>query len=146
MSIVQAPIVLIWDPIDQGGAGGHSQFLTCKELRVADTFKTFTDSTGKSFLSIRGMLFLSRHKLHPNPGQTYLRNQSDMTCFTQAASKASRVVGVRGGFCWWEVMMADRVKKEDSCRSENRSLRPPLPLLSCPTNFPSLGHGHSMGH
>ena len=38
---------------------------TCKELRVADTFKTFTDSTGKSFLSIGGMLFLSRHKLHP---------------------------------------------------------------------------------
>ena len=34
---------------------------------MADTFKTFTDSTGKSFLSIRGMLFLSRHKLHPNP-------------------------------------------------------------------------------
>ena len=84
---------------------------TCKELRLADTFKTFTDSTGKSFLSIRGMLFLSRHKLHPNPGQTYLRNHSDRTCFTQAASKASIVVGVRGGSCWW-VMMAERVKRE----------------------------------
>lgn len=73
---------------------------TCKELRLADTLKTFTDSTGKSFLSMIGMLFLSGHKLHP--GQTYLRNQSDMTCFTQAASKPSRVVGVRGG---WVMMM-----------------------------------------
>ena len=75
---------------------------TCKELRLADTLKTFTDSTGKLFLSMIGMLFLSGHKLHP--GQTYLRNQSDMTCFTQAASKPSRVVGVRGG---WVMMMAE---------------------------------------
>ena len=154
----ELPIVLInLGSFDRGSADGHSFknvlilsliSFTCRELRLADTFKTFTDSTGKSFLSIRGMLFLSRHKLHPNSW----RKRTWGTIRTGRASPRLRQrpqewsgweEGLVGGLSWWPTGW--KRKNSSGCRSENGSLRPLYSSPAAPLTFsPSLGQGHSL--
>ena len=129
---------------------------TCNAFMLADTFKTFTDSTGKSFLGRQGMLFSTQPKLHP----LYLVGKP--TWQTNRTSRASprqcrspqRLLGLGetppGGswssWSWWVRVWSRRWKIEASCRSENRSQRPLLPspaalthLLSFPRSRSFLG-------
>ena len=91
---------------------------------------------------------LSLNCIHSTCWKTYLTNQSDITCFAQAVSKPSAVVGVSGSCSWWIVILilafgsefgvaGEKLKPAAGQRiGHSRETPPSLPSSPDPLTFP----------